>query len=101
MKPSFWNSGKLYLSKNDKVLKKIIQKYQKENINVNSNYFECLINSIIGQQISVKAANSIKDRFFSMKLKINPKNISSIDKRKLRKIGLSNQKVNYVKNIIF
>ena len=99
MKPSFWNSGKLYLSKNDKVLKKIIQKYQKENINVNSNYFECLINSIIGQQISVKAANSIKDRFFSMKLKINPKNISSIDKRKLRKIGLSNQKVNYVKNL--
>jgi len=99
MKPSFWNSGKLYLSKNDRILKKIIQKYQKENINVNSNYFECLINSIIGQQISVKAANSIKDRFFSMKLKINPKNISSIDKRKLRKIGLSNQKVNYVKNL--
>ena len=62
MKPNYWNKGKLYLSNNDKILKNIIQNYPKEYLSINNNYYHCLINSIIGQQISVSAANSIKNR---------------------------------------
>ena len=67
MKPKFWNKGRLYLSKKDRVLKSIISTYQNEYLSINKNYFHCLLNSIIGQQNSVSAANSIKRRFFSLK----------------------------------
>ena len=65
MKPRFWNKGILYLSKKDRVLKSIIALYPNEYLTINNNYFHCLLNSIIGQQISVSAATSIKKRFFS------------------------------------
>ena len=69
MKPKLWSKGKLYLSNKDRVLKSIISDYPNEYLSINENYFHCLLNSIIGQQISVKAASSIKKRFFSLKKK--------------------------------
>ena len=63
MKPKFWNKGKLYLSNKDKVLKNIISWYSSEHLNINLNYYHSLINSIIGQQISVAAAKSVKNKF--------------------------------------
>ena len=99
MKPKFWNKGKLYLSKKDRVLKSIISTYQNEYLSINKNYFHCLLNSIIGQQISVSAANSIKRRFFSLKKNINPISISTIKTKSLREVGLSRQKILYINNI--
>ena len=99
MIPQYWNKGKIYLSKKDPVLKSIIKKYNNEDLLINSNYFHCLVNSIIGQQISVKAANSIKKRFFSLKKNINPKSIINIEPNLLAKVGLSRQKINYIFNI--
>ena len=99
MKPKFWNKGKLYLSNKDKVLKSIISIYPNEHLSINENYFHCLLNSIIGQQISVKAASSIKKRFFSLKKNINPINISTIKKKSLQKVGLSKQKISYINNL--
>ncbi len=69
MKPKFWNKGTLYLSKNDRILKSIIEHYPNEYLSINNDYFNCLLKSIIGQQISVSAANSIKRRFFALKKK--------------------------------
>ncbi len=99
MKPKFWNKGNLYLSKKDRVLKSIISTYQNEYLSINKNYFHCLLNSIIGQQISVSAANSIKRRFFSLKKNINPISISTIKTKSLREVGLSRQKILYINNI--
>ena len=99
MKPKFWNKGRLYLSKKDRVLKSIISTYQNEYLSINKNYFHCLLNSIIGQQISVSAANSIKRRFFSLKKNINPISISTIKIKSLRDVGLSRQKILYINNI--
>ena len=99
MKPNFWNNGRLYLSKKDRVLKSIISTYQNEYLSINKNYFHCLLNSIIGQQISVSAANSIKRRFFSLKKNINPISISTIKTKSLREVGLSRQKILYINNI--
>ena len=99
MRPKFWNKGKLYLSKKDKVLKSIIGSYPNEYLSININYFYCLLNSIIGQQISVNAASAIKKRFFLLNKNINPTNILEIKNQSFKKVGLSKQKILYIKNI--
>ena len=99
MKPKYWNKGKTYLSNKDKVLKKLIQTYKNEYLNLNSNYFHSLINSIIGQQISVSAADSMKTKFFKLKRNITPQTVSKLRTTDLRKCGLSRQKILYIRNI--
>ena len=99
MKPKYWNKGKTYLSNKDKVLKKLIQTYKNEYLNINSNYFHSLINSIIGQQISVSAADSMKTKFFKLKRNITPQTVSKLRTTDLRKCGLSRQKILYIRNI--
>ena len=99
MKPKYWNKGKIYLSNKDKVLKKLIQTYRNESLNLNSNYFHSLINSIIGQQISVSAADSMKTKFFKLKRNITPQTVSKLRTIDLRKCGLSRQKILYIRNI--
>ncbi len=99
MKPKYWNKGKIYLSNKDKVLKKLIQAYRNEYLNLNSNYFHSLINSIIGQQISVSAADSMKTKFFKLKRNITPQAVSKLRTTDLRKCGLSRQKILYIRNI--
>ena len=99
MKPKYWNKGKIYLSNKDKVLKKLIQIYRNEYLNLNSNYFHSLINSIIGQQISVSAADSMKTKFFKLKRNITPQTVSKLRTSDLRKCGLSRQKILYIRNI--
>ena len=80
MKPKYWNKGKFYLSNKDKVLKKIIGKFSDQCLQLNDNSFHALINSIIGQQISVSAANSIKKKLFVLKKNITPRTIKNIKK---------------------
>ena len=99
MKPKYWNKGKIYLSNKDKVLKKLIQTYRNEYLNLNPNYFHSLINSIIGQQISVSAADSMKTKFFKLKRNITPQTVSKLSTTDLRKCGLSRQKILYIRNI--
>ena len=99
MKPKYWNKGKIFLSNKDKVLKKLIQTYRNEYLNLNSNYFHSLINSIIGQQISVSAADSMKTKFFKLKKNITPQTVSKLRTTDLRKCGLSRQKILYIRNI--
>ena len=99
MKPKYWNKGKIYLSNKDIVLKKLIQTYRNEYLNLNSNYFHSLINSIIGQQISVSAADSMKTKFFKLKRNITPQTVSKLRTTDLRKCGLSRQKILYIRNI--
>ena len=99
MKPKYWNKGMIYLSNKDKVLKKLIQTYRNEYLNLNSNYFHSLINSIIGQQISVSAADSMKTKFFKLKRNITPQTVSKLSTTDLRKCGLSRQKILYIRNI--
>ena len=99
MKPKYWNKGKIFLSNKDKVLKKLIQTYRNEYLNLNPNYFHSLINSIIGQQISVSAADSMKTKFFKLKRNITPQTVSKLRTIDLQKCGLSRQKILYIRNI--
>ena len=99
MKPKYWNKGKAFLSNKDRVLKRIIDQYPNQSLKLNENSFHALINSIIGQQISVAAANSMKTKLFSLKKNITPKIIKNIKKIDLSKCGLSKQKILYINNI--
>lgn len=97
-RPDYWSKAIKHLSKNDKVLAGIIKSYKGEFLKSRGDAFFTLARAIIGQQISVKAADSIWQRFEKL-TKANPKKVLKTADAKLREIGLSNSKVNYVKNI--
>ena len=99
MKPKYWNKGKSYLSNNDKILKSIIEKFSTEHLNLNANYYHALLNSIIGQQLSVSAASAIKNRFFKLHKNITPINVLKFNQDDLKLCGLSRQKILYISNI--
>ncbi len=99
MQPKYWNKGKIHLSNKDKVLKKIIDQFSNQSLQLNDNSFHALVNSIIGQQISVSAANSMKKKLFALKRNITPRTIKNLKKNDLKKCGLSKQKILYINNI--
>ena len=98
--PKYWNNAKKYLSKKDKVMKNLIYKYRDKTLTTRKDIFFSLCKSIIGQQISVAAANSVFKKFNkTCNGKINPKNVKKIDMRRLKKCGLSRQKANGIKEL--
>ena len=91
--PPYWNKAKKYLSKRDKVMKKLIITYSDNNLTTRKNVFFSLCKSIIGQQISVAAANSVFLKFKNKcHGKINPKVVDELSFLDLKKCGLSKQK---------
>tara|TARA_B100000575_G_scaffold37832_1_gene25636 strand:+ start:80 stop:715 length:636 start_codon:yes stop_codon:yes gene_type:complete len=101
--PVYWNKAKRYLSKKDKVMSKLIKRYQgpsEKVLTTRKNIFFSLCKSIIGQQISVTAANSVFLKFKKKcKDKINPKVVSKLTFSQLKGCGLSRQKVLGIKSL--
>ena len=98
--PIYWNNAKRILSKRDPVIKKIINKFNKGFLTTRKDPFFSLCRTIIGQQISTKAADSIWLKFEKKcKKKILPINVLKLSSSSLRSAGLSRQKVSYLKNI--
>jgi len=98
--PAYWNNAKKTLSKRDPVLKKVIKKFNKGFLTTRKDPFFSLCRTIVGQQISTKAADSIWLKFEKKcKKKIIPKNVLKLSSSTLRSAGLSRQKISYLKNI--
>jgi len=98
--PKYWNKAKSYLSKKDKVMKILIKRFRDKTLTTRKDVFFSLCKSIIGQQISVAAANSVFVKFNkACKGKINPKMIKKISTQKLKKCGLSRQKARGIKEL--
>ena len=98
--PIYWHKAKRILSKRDKVFKKIIKKYKKGFLTSKNNPFFSLCRTIVGQQISTKAADSIWSNFEKKcKNEITPKKVLKLSSNSLKSAGLSRQKVSYLKNI--
>jgi DNA-3-methyladenine glycosylase II len=98
--PLYWHEAKKILSKRDPILRKIIKKYNKGFLTSKNKPFFSLCRTIIGQQISTKAADSIWLKFEKKcKKKIKPKTILKLSSQNLKTAGLSRQKVSYLKNI--
>ena len=98
--PKYWNKAKKILSKRDPIFKKIIKKYNKGYLTTRNDPFFSLCRTIIGQQISTKAADSIWSKFETRcKKKIIPSKVIKLSSRSLKSAGLSHQKISYLKNI--
>ena len=98
--PHYWKKAKLYLSKKDKVMKYLIKKYDDTTLSTRKDVFYSLCKSIIGQQISVAAANSVFSKFnIACKKKITPRNVKKLGILKLKKCGLSKQKAIGIKEL--
>lgn len=89
------------LSKSDPVIAALIARFGPCTITPHTNYYSQLLRSIIGQQLSVKAAATIYGRFlelFNSDLP-TPEQILAIDNEKMRAVGCSYAKINYIKDL--
>ena len=101
--PEYWNIAKNYLSKKDKVMSSLIKKYKSPSeavLTTRKDIFFSLCKSIIGQQISVAAANSVFLKFKKKcNNKINVKTVHKLSAAQLKSCGLSRQKVKGIKSL--
>jgi len=98
-KPNFWEKAKKHLILNDKKLGKIIRQYPKDFLFTKSDPFYTLSRSIIGQQISVKAAQAVWEKYENKLKNVTPKNTLSMHYMTLKSCGLSRQKISYLKSL--
>jgi DNA-3-methyladenine glycosylase II len=98
--PKYWVKAKRILSKRDKVMKALINNYKDGSLVTRNDVFFSLCKSIIGQQISVAAANSVFLKFKKKcKNKINPKTVSKLSFNSLKSCGLSRLKVKGIQDL--
>ena len=101
--PKYWNKAKKYLSKKDQTLSSLIKSYESPSETIltsRRDIFFSLCKSIIGQQISVAAANSVFLKFKKKcKNRISPKTVSKLTFIQLKSCGLSRQKVLGIKSL--
>ena len=99
-KPEYWNKAKRILSKRDKIMRKLIHNYKDRSLVTRNDVFFSLCKSIIGQQISVAAANSVFLKFKKKcKNKISAKVVNKLSSTSLKSCGLSRQKVKGIKDL--
>ena len=101
--PIYWNKAKKFLSKKDKTMSLLIERYKSPSETVlisRKDIFYSLCKSIVGQQISVAAANSVFLKFKKKcKNKVNARTISKLSNVQLKSCGLSRQKVKGIKSL--
>ncbi len=96
IKAPWWDEAIEHLSKKDKTLKKIIKNYNKGYLKSRGDPFTALCRTIIGQQISVKAASSIFDKFQNKLKIVNYSNVLKFDIEEIKSCGLSYKKSEYI-----
>jgi DNA-3-methyladenine glycosylase II len=97
--PAYWRRATRELGTSDPVLGALIVRYKGLTLSSRGDAFQTLARSIIGQQISVKAAQSVWLRFAAAVGEIQPKNVLQLSVEQLRACGLSGQKVNYLRDL--
>ncbi len=97
--PAYWNKAALALSKSDPIMAALIARYPDAILANRGDPFQTLLRAIVGQQISVKAADSIWARFATLAELINPQRIADLDPTALAACGFSRRKVQYVQDL--
>ena len=96
MSPSYWSEAVAHLSDRDAVLARIIAAYPSEHLIARDDPFGTLARSIVGQQISVKAAASVWERLERTLGAVTAARVSAADEATLRDCGLSRSKMRYL-----
>ena len=97
--PEYWSDACAELCVKDPVLAKVIKKYPEPILTSKGDLFSTLIRSIVGQQISVLAADAVWGRFSALVGEISPEMILKPTPEALKNCGLSARKVEYIRGI--
>lgn len=96
MKPRYWTKATRELSARDPVMQKLVEQHKGFAMGSRGDAFQTLARAIVGQQISVKAAQSVWDRFVAEHSTVTPVAIAASTPERLRSCGLSGQKSGYI-----
>jgi DNA-3-methyladenine glycosylase II len=94
--PDFWEDACNHLVEKDRVMKRLIPQFPGTCLQTRGDAFATLARSIVGQQISVKAAQTVWDRFALLPKKITPTNVLKLKVDDMRAAGLSARKIEYL-----
>ena len=94
--PAYWTDACKHLMKKDRVMKRLIPQFGDACLQTRGDAFVTLARSIVGQQISVKAAQTVWDRFALLPKKITAGNVLKLKVDDMRGAGLSARKVEYL-----
>ena len=97
--PDYWEQAKRELAERDAVLRELVARFQGLAMGSRGDAFSTLARSIVGQQISVKAAQSVWDRLSARLGTVTPDTLGRCRKPALRACGLSGQKAGYLKDL--
>jgi DNA-3-methyladenine glycosylase II len=95
-KPDYWEEACQHLIKKDRVMKRLIPPLGETFLQTRGDAFTTLARSIVGQQISVKAAQTVWDRFVQLPKKMTAANVLKLKVDDMRSAGLSARKVEYL-----
>lgn len=94
--PPYWEQACKHLVKKDRVMKRLIPLFGDACLESRGDAFTTLARSVVGQQISVKAAQTVWDRFAALPRKMTPGNVLKLKVDDMRAAGLSARKVEYL-----
>lgn len=94
--PEYWDEARKYLTRKDRVMKRLIPQFGSACLQSRGDAFTTLARSIVGQQISVKAAQSVWDRFAALPRRMTPANVLKLKVDDMRQAGLSARKIEYL-----
>ena len=94
--PEYWDEARKYLTRKDRVMKRLIPQFGTACLQSRGEAFTTLARSIVGQQISVKAAQSVWDKFAALPRRMTPANVLKLKVDDMRAAGLSARKIEYL-----
>jgi len=96
VKPPYWDRAKRALAQSDPVMRKIIRRHPRTHVTSRGDAFQTLARSIVGQQISVRAAQSVWERVARVAAPVTAQAVCALDTETLRNCGLSARKTEYL-----
>ncbi len=97
--PEYWDEACRHLSRRDRVMRKLIPTFGEARLQTRGDAFTTLARSIVGQQISVKAAQAVWDRFAALAGELRPAAVLALDAPAMRGAGLSARKAEYLRDL--
>ena len=101
--PGYWDDACKHLARRDRVLKKLIPQFGEARLQSRGDAFTTLARSIVGQQISVKAAQAVWDRFAVLlpepATQLAPQAVLALEATAMRAAGLSARKAEYLRDL--
>ena len=99
MKPEYWDKAKRSLARRDPVMGAIMRRHRGVHMTARGEPFMTLARAICGQQISVKAAQSVWNRVVACCAEVTPENVLARKRTQLRACGLSDRKTEYIADL--